>query len=322
MPKVNNKYSTQIGEDTPGQRTTIIDPVPDKFLTPGTNRTPELFRALTRVVPNKYIVVKDTLLRSKRIVVKQVLREPVPGLTIANPHAHHLLDLYCEKFHFELKDRILDRDWESKVDLERYASAFPANLRNAEYLNKHLHALYVTGLIDNLGPNTTLAPIAYLESHIIGRIFLANLLLDRQLINQIVGPEEDWEPDPNPSHSSFILRLVESQIWRVREGLANYRGAPYHPWTSYCWQCWALLPRTLAPGPFYCINPNGTCRSRQELLSAYHNAYCLDIEPQLGVYPVPPNLSLYPFEPEQYIVPDLESIAEPEHISSNHNQHE
>ena len=187
------------------------------------------------------------------------------------------------------------------------AKAFPPELRDHSYLIKcHLRALHITGLINNLGPDTKFDPIGHLESTFPGRAYLTSIVSDcilEQVARKIGHPA--------------ILQTLIGRIWihqseRVREGLAHNI---HHKFTTVCWQCFAHQ----RPG---CLS----CQPVQTEVEPFFGSPLFDdefsVEAEENTFKEEPKadqqLSLFPEDPDHWIAPDPEPTVavSPDHIQS------
>ena len=222
MPKVprSNKRS-----QLTGVRTTVLDPY-------------RKHKAQTRVASSGTEVVTRQL-RSVRIETHIVRREPLPDLNAALPAVSYSNG--CRELFESLKEtsiqeesrRFKEPQWLSQIDIERYSLAFPPELRVHSYLlSSHLHTLYVTGLIDNLGPEASLKLqlVEYLESTEAGRIYLITINKDHILRRYFRHLDE-----------ANTKKYLIGRIWfavRLAAELDTEFGDPHLGyWQQYCFEC-------------------------------------------------------------------------------------
>ena len=298
MPKV--KHSVQIRSDSPYRRIAVVDP-------------PNRFKGQTRVVESTCTSVRQ--LRGKTVEIHTVQRVAKPNLSAALPTAldssfggRELHKELREKSRREIQERILDPDWLPKVDLKQVTKAFPPELRDHSYLIKyHLRALHITGLIDNLGPDTEFDPIGYLESTFPGRAYLTSIVSDcilEQVAKKIGYPA--------------ILQTLIGRIWihqseRVREGLAHNT---HHKFTTVCWQCFAHK----RPG---CLSCQPVQTEVEPLIGIpLFDGDEFSVEAEANTFKeelkADQQLSLFPEDPDHWIAPDPEPTVavSPDHIQS------
>lgn len=221
MPKVNHN---RVQRETPYTRVTVVDP-------------PSRSRKKTQIVQTGTQPAVERLttrqLRSRRIEVHIVRRVPKPNINPAFPDSwsnggRSLHRDLVDKSERESRRRYKDESWLTKLDFKQIELAFHPYLRNHNYLlHYHLRALYVTGLIDNLGPHSTFDPVGYLEGTQPGRAYLQSIANDHNLAT--VAEFADAE--------AFLLgRIYQQQTQRLEEGTYEYEDGPN--WCEFCFSCW------------------------------------------------------------------------------------
>ena len=311
MPKVTRSSKSS---QPPPVRTTVLD-------------KHRKYKAQTRVASGAAEVVVRQL-RSVRIETHIVRREPLPHLSAVLPAAafengcRELFESLNEKGIRELPQRVKETQWLTKIDIDRYCSAFPPELRTHSYLVKyHFRALYITGFIDNLGPEASLSLqlVEYLESTETGRIYLHTVNKDPILRRYFRHLDE-------PTRKKYLIGRLWSDLRLLAEegGLTHNRYLGY--WHQHCVECrfGTVFGNTLChcghnrhvpyrdiesdtDNTVYSSNPFDEDTEEEEEDSVVRASNTLfgdtiNSDEEDSVEPTPV-CSLFPEDPEHYIVP-------------------
>ena len=296
MPNVGEDY--QITEQPP-LRTTVLDPSKRKY------------RDQTRVIEGS---AEITVRKLRRITIEThiVRREPIPTLNAALPAVtfnngcRELFENLIQTSINQEQHRLKDSFWLNKINLQRYSQAFPSGLQAHKYLlGYHLHALYITGLIDNLGTEASLSLqlIEYLESTRSGRIYLLTINADHILRRYY----------RHRSHAERQEHLI-GRIWtcireRAEEGDPPGRSATgeyLYYWNQYCFEC--VSGTAYGNNYCHCSHNNHVNQDAFETDTEVEDSDIEDSDTETDTVPDQTS-SLFPHDPENFIAPPSQPTA-------------
>lgn len=239
MPTLTHVDPSVQGETPTEDRVVLVD------------STPRHLRNQTQVVETSTvttITVRELRGRQIRTIVQEVRRLPRPDFSPALPwEGRRLYEYLTAKSVAEAQARACDDDWLRKVDLDQLLKVFPpGNLRSFNYLLEyHIPALHITGLLDNLGPETRFDPIGYLELSEPGRAYLQSIVSDTVL--QSFAEASIGE---QPGFDAYLIGYIFiNQTDRIEEGLFEYEDWP--TWKDFCLGCFMESGTVVN-----CTNPN------------------------------------------------------------------
>lgn len=239
MPPTSRSWNNIVLSETPEERVVLVDSTPRQLQS---HTEVDLLEDNLTGTP---VAVRE--LRSRRIEVREVRRRPLPNLsptlTREGRELHEHLTLRSIR---EAQSRAADPRWLLKVDFERYFLAFPPGLRDCDYLLEyHIEALHVTGLIDNLGPNTRFDPIGYLERSEPGRAYLQSITEDTALETHTQCPPIGAQWD-----TYLITYIYALQKTRLEEDTFEY--ADWPTWKFFCKGCFVERGTIVYPDGTIC----------------------------------------------------------------------